>query len=637
MPPRLLGNLSSARSYPADTQNLTPRTPHSRAGRAEEALTELELDEFGDEEYRSYTVAQQQSEPLLASSASASFPPSGLRARGDDEDIKDPVRKRAIERSLIWIMQNIGLVLGSMLAVVLFLLVIVSYKRPEALLKVIGDSTVEASGSAAPSQSAKQDEVIPSTSSPISISHPAMHNDSIISYENYTHFPLLPTEYRTECWKIPMHHDYFWSGHKDVIHHDIENPSKLPEGERTQICSRTITYMLDGHVGLLADLALMAQVAAMAREVGCLTDSMYFTVYSLLHTCTITTHQRNATFLVDDTYWDRGNWTDFFQDVRARQPGPEPGCRAPPPEELVACPRSARHWLLNSRTAKFHLGHAFSENYENPYARQLNRLKPIYERSRISITKTIRPNAAVAALIRSARTEFASHLPSPLPSIPASINSSDGSPPLPDPGQYIGVHIRRGDRTGLSWKYVDKHLPTKVYADALNASWARLFKVNGTSSNTTETPSPRVYLASDDPTALKELVPLLPENTTAFTLANSSDPALREIASPEAYVQAEFNRLDLEERQRRTRGMIVDFALLSGLWAWNNDPVPAGMICGMASSVCRLSAVGLGWDRAFGFGFKKHDEGDIDEEHKRWIEIDEAGVVDPVWQAFEMF
>ena len=28
------------------------------------------------------------------------------------------------------------------------------------------------------------------------------------------------------------------------------------------------------------------------------------------------------------------SWSDHFQDVRARQPGPEPGCRAPPPEGL---------------------------------------------------------------------------------------------------------------------------------------------------------------------------------------------------------------------------------------------------------------------------------------------------------------
>lgn len=27
-------------------------------------------------------------------------------------------------------------------------------------------------------------------------------------------------------------------------------------------------------------------------------------------------------------------WTDHFQNVRSRQPGPEPGCRAPPPEGM---------------------------------------------------------------------------------------------------------------------------------------------------------------------------------------------------------------------------------------------------------------------------------------------------------------
>lgn len=58
-------------------------------------------------------------------------------------------------------------------------------------------------------------------------------------------------------------------------------------------------------------------------------------------------------------------WTDHFQDIRARQPGPERGCRAPPPEgatdlsipifsidlaslELVACPRVARCVRFNN-------------------------------------------------------------------------------------------------------------------------------------------------------------------------------------------------------------------------------------------------------------------------------------------------
>lgn len=35
-----------------------------------------------------------------------------------------------------------------------------------------------------------------------------------------------------------------------------------------QVCNSTIIYMLDGTVGLMTDLAIMAQVAAFAREVG---------------------------------------------------------------------------------------------------------------------------------------------------------------------------------------------------------------------------------------------------------------------------------------------------------------------------------------------------------------------------------
>ena len=70
----------------------------------------------------------------------------------------------------------------------------------------------------------------------------------------------------------------FWSGEEDVVHHDEVDPGPYPapEGLPTRICSKTITYMLDGHVGLLADLALMAQAAALAQEVSSLVLSSTF-------------------------------------------------------------------------------------------------------------------------------------------------------------------------------------------------------------------------------------------------------------------------------------------------------------------------------------------------------------------------
>lgn len=257
MPPRLQNvPTASARVQP---DQLTPRTPHSRAGRAEEGFTGIELEQFGDDDYHEHTH-QHQIVPLLASSASANFPSSGYRARDDDYDDRS---KRATGRNPCNIIQrlvaNSGLVLGSALALALFLSIILSYKRPDLLLSAVGATADETSLS--PSPTPKPDDVFPITDL-----------ENVISYENYTRFPLDPMEYKAECHKLmgevmgPM---TFWSGQEDVIHHDEIEPENYPaaEGLPTRICSKTITYMLDGHVGLLADLALMAQVAGLARMV----------------------------------------------------------------------------------------------------------------------------------------------------------------------------------------------------------------------------------------------------------------------------------------------------------------------------------------------------------------------------------
>jgi hypothetical protein len=254
MPPRL-SNLPSA-SARLNPEPLTPRTPHSRSGRAEEAFTEIELEQYGDSDYHEY--AQQQREPLLASSTSADFPSSGYRAKGDgDLDVQKKSRSPLVVMQ--WLVSHCGLVFGSALALVLFLTFVLSYKDPDYLLS--------ASGIAEPSPSP-----IPTSNQDDNV---LLHPENIISYENYTHFPLDPLEYKHECGKLMgvfVPSAEFWSGEEDVVHHDEVDPGKYPapEGLPTQICHKTITYMLDGYVGLLADLALMAQAAGLAREVNCL-------------------------------------------------------------------------------------------------------------------------------------------------------------------------------------------------------------------------------------------------------------------------------------------------------------------------------------------------------------------------------
>ena len=140
--------------------------------------------------------------------------------------------------------------------------------------------------------------------------------------------------------------------------------------------------------------------------------------------------------------------------------------------------------------------------------------------------------------------------------------------------EYLSVHIRRGDRLGLTWKYHNTHLPTGLY---VNATLETLRRLNPTPG------SPLFYVASDSPEALEEFLGQLPSNSRAFSLVWSDDEELRSIASPRSYVQAEFNTLNKEERTRLTNGMVVDFALLSGLWIDEHDPDvrPYATVCGL--------------------------------------------------------
>jgi hypothetical protein len=46
-----------------------------------------------------------------------------------------------------------------------------------------------------------------------------------------------------------------------------------------------------------------------------------------------------------------------------------------------------------------------------------------------------------------------------------------------------------------------------------------------------------------------------------------------------ATYKKDFNSAPLDERIQATRGMIVDFALLSGMWSEDRDIIPAATVC----------------------------------------------------------
>lgn len=123
----------------------------------------------------------------------------------------------------------------------------------------------------------------------------------------------------------------------------------------------------------------------------------------------------------------------------------------------------------------------------------------------------------------------------------------------------------------MSWRYKAGYVPISEYAQAVNATVMRLF-----ADGQTNVP---VYIASDSPSAQSELVDALPPSTPVLSLSRSSLRELNEVGSRNQYVQEEFNELGEADRVNLTRGAVVDFAMISGMWVAAEQPVPRATIC----------------------------------------------------------
>ncbi|KAJ3570634.1 hypothetical protein NP233_g4277 [Leucocoprinus birnbaumii] len=576
--PKSFDNLASGvHTSSLDEQNLTPRTPRSRFDRQD--TTEGQYDDVD-----LHPAVDNETQTLLSSELNRNSPTYPTQqSSGRTKNASKAQRFRSATRFV-----DIPLILGTLLACFLFGLIVFSYKHPGRLQEYVGIN--------GPKPSPVADEAVKNPTPP-PLKPPVKE------------MLLHPSEYVAQCRERMggfMSHGDYWDEplmdmKMDTINATANEDSAGIEMDNTSgkkaVCSKTITYLLDGEVGLLADLSLIAQTAALARE-------------------------RNRTLFIDDTYWNRGKWTDHFESHK--EGSPEPGCLAPHPKDVVACPRTASHWVITAHTAKYHFGHAFSEHYENPYAHSLNRLRPIFDAARESFVSTIRPNSELSSLIQSARHELKTLFPS------ATANSG---------GTYLSVHIRRGDR-----KQRFSHTPytsIEEYTSYIESTRARL------SSSLGYAP---VYLASDSPAAEREFAEAYAG--PYLSLRRSESAVLQRLASSQDYDQKVFNNLSLEERSGLTKGMIVDFALLSGAWSSEGEPAPRAGICTIrytpfeihqppliiilfsSSNVCKMLAVGLGWDNAFG---SVDELGSLDKDHEGWVELEEKGTVVPIWKAFELF
>lgn len=219
--------LASTSSREYEHVSLTPRTPRSRGGFAEAQEDDRIIGEQEAEEEEEEEEELTSAHPLLGSNRKEMLT-KWSRSLGFHRLDKATIADR------------LPFVAGCMIAGLFFFLALIAYQSPGTLEYYIGvNSLVNSSTSLDPSL--------------------------FISYANYSSFPLLSTQYVDECYKMNpggrMKLMRYWG--EDGMHvMDVPHNDRRPG-----VCSSTITYMLDGRVGLGSDLTLMAQVAALAREV----------------------------------------------------------------------------------------------------------------------------------------------------------------------------------------------------------------------------------------------------------------------------------------------------------------------------------------------------------------------------------
>ena len=108
-------------------------------------------------------------------------------------------------------------------------------------------------------------------------------------------------------------------------------------------------------------------------------------------------------------------------------------------------------------------------------------------------------------------------------------------------------------------------------------TYTRIFNI--TNPDAKLPPAPFVYLASDSPEAADEFTESIVSNETlvkqyhqtnlypfVYELRTSDDKELQSLAPAQEYVQSEWNKRSEDERIRETRGVVIDWALLAGVW-----------------------------------------------------------------------
>lgn len=343
-------------------------------------------------------------------------------------------------------------------------------------------------------------------------------------------------------------------------------------------------------------------------------------------------------FFIDDTRWSYGEFTSMFERPAT------PDCRPPPRHEMLPCPRQARHLVVGAANARDILGGdidpddmyaegAAAALARRPAQRELYNLARQGYEALFKLTAQDREyvfNRVMEHRVKTYAVEGAEHN-----------------------GRIVGVHVRHGDCHPLEFQYADSYIPLSQYADAarelLNASVRGDAVAEAKSILVLASDDPLVYEADElqsHSTGLasaraQELIRLAGKeevggnehsnkakpaknvmhkftdetfgweggffaamfwNLGLSSLSSSAASAAAGGGAPSSAPSAETARL----RSLVGRAYLMDLTALAEMTAAAEG---GGVVCAVSAMGCRLLAVMMGEERAFGRGEWRNVDG----------------------------
>ncbi|KAF1996110.1 hypothetical protein P154DRAFT_499165 [Amniculicola lignicola CBS 123094] len=318
-------------------------------------------------------------------------------------------------------------------------------------------------------------------------------------------------------------------------------------------------------------------------------------------------------FFIDDTRWPYGKYSTYFT------PPPSSGCLQPPKSHMVPCPHNARHIVVSGATVRETFGHSFTDEFEDPTKMRVQRQSKIF------------------ALLRTGY-EALFHLRPDDAKYVADRTSSIYGPIVEHGGISIGIHVRRGDKHPFEFQYQKDYIPLDRYVDVARDIYIDKIENNGGNKKRDvekRHTSSKLVLASDDPetydsadmgaTLRAQDRIILATKKTLEAAQGKKNPWIDEITGWEGgfYRDVFFSlgqpvgnagdmtKLDndvVPEGAQKLRELVGRAYLLDLAVLGQADTV----VCTVSSVGCRILAVMLGWESAFGKGNWRNVDGDFD-------------------------